>query len=141
MTNGASKPPIGPRVAPQRAAKRPRGSSAGRRGVPSSPWSGTGPFRRRSARRAPGRGVAASIDLSREESGSSRRVRSRGVLLFLEVAFQLRGFASTAASSHVSLVGRIVHCARTNDGTYRVGIQLVVVPPNDRAILERLLEP
>jgi hypothetical protein len=81
-------------------------------------------------------GVASSIDLSAGGIGIfTPRPLPVGVLLFLEVAFHRPGVGS------VSLIGRIMHCGRTERGTYRVGIQIEVVPPNDRALLERLIEP
>ena len=77
-------------------------------------------------------GLARSCDVS---DGGIGIVTSEhlplGVRVFLEIA---------TAIGNVSAVGAIMHCSEVERGYFRSGIQIEIVPPNDRALLPRLLE-
>lgn len=75
-------------------------------------------------------GVAHSCDLSRGGIGLyvSHELPSNAKV-FVEV--------STGEFS-LSAVGKVAHVRKAKEGYFRIGISFVVVPPNDRILLDRL---
>ncbi len=77
-------------------------------------------------------GIARSCDVS---DGGIGIVTSEhlplGVRVFVEIA---------TAVGNVSIVGAVMHCSEVERGYFRSGIQIEIVPPNDRVLLTRLLE-
>ena len=75
--------------------------------------------------------MARSCDIS--ETGAGIFTTDQlpvGARLFLEVL---------SSAGKLSAIGKITHCSDAGDGTYRIGIQLEIVPPTDRATLAKLL--
>jgi len=77
-------------------------------------------------------GIARSCDISKGGLGIfTSRPLPAGTLAFVEIA---------TADGNVSAVGKIVHSVEVREGYHRSGVQLEIVPPNDRALLARLLK-
>lgn len=77
-------------------------------------------------------GLARSSDLSDGGIGIvTPEHLPLGVRIFLEIA---------TAVGNVSAVGAVMHCSEEEQGYFRSGIQIEIVPPNDRILLTRLLE-
>jgi len=77
-------------------------------------------------------GIARSCDVSQGGVGifTSRPLPTKA-RVFLEIA---------TAVGNISAVGTITHCSQADDDYHRSGIHIEIVPPNDRALLARLLE-
>ena len=76
-------------------------------------------------------GIARSCDLSARGLGLfTSRALPAGELVFLEIA---------TSDGNLSAVGKIVHSREVEPGVHRVGIRLLIVPPNDRPTLARIL--
>lgn len=88
-------------------------------------------------------GIARSVDVSRRGLGLiTTQPVPVGTLLFMEIT--LRRTSATGPGTHfaqVHCVGRAMHCSETEDGSHRVGIRVELVPPSERALLERILAP
>jgi hypothetical protein len=76
-------------------------------------------------------GLAHACDISASGVGvvTSQPIAANA-RLFLEIA---------AKAGTLSLVARVTHCRKESDGKFRLGLDLEVVPPNDRATLARIL--
>lgn len=75
-------------------------------------------------------GIARSCDLSLTGAGLFlSRPLPREALVFLEI---------TLARGVLSAVGRVVQATERGE-TWRVGVRFLVVPPNDRLLLRRML--
>ena len=68
------------------------------------------------------------------------------ILLFRDTSVMLAGLAPvslflalTNRKGNITVVGKIVHCSGLNDGYYRAGVFLEIVPPNHCSVLASIL--
>jgi hypothetical protein len=78
-------------------------------------------------------GVARSCDISNTGAGMvTSRALPAGARVFVEVVSRV---------GNLSALCRVMHCAPTHDGCFRVGLRIEFVPPTDQMTLQRIVAP